>query len=59
MIKLDSDDMKKLDGLADTKQKRFVSPPWGTDFGYEDWFGPGNKDAPEGTVFESRGEKFD
>lgn len=51
--------MKKLNALADTKQRRFVSPPWGTDFGYDDWFGPGNKDAPEGTVFESRGETFD
>lgn len=60
VIKLDDDDMKKLDGLAaDGKQQRFVSPPWGTDFGYDDWFGPGNKDAPEGTVFESRGETFD
>ncbi|EKC97888.1 aldo-keto reductase [Trichosporon asahii var. asahii CBS 8904] len=59
VIKLDADDMKQLDGLAaDGKQRRFVSPPWGTDFGYDDWFGPDNKDAPEGTVFESRGETF-
>lgn len=59
VIKLDADDMKTLDGLAATgKQQRFVSPPWGTDFGYDDWYGVGNKDAPEGTVFESRGETF-
>jgi glycerol 2-dehydrogenase (NADP+) len=59
VIALDEEDMKVLDGLAAAgKQTRFVSPPWGTDFGFEDWFGPGNKNAPEGTVFESRGQTF-
>lgn len=59
IIKLNEDDMKKLDGLAASgKQQRFVSPPWGTDFGFSDLFGPNNANAPEGTVFESRGETF-
>lgn len=59
VIKLDTEDMETLNGLAASgKQHRFVSPPWGTDFGYQDWFGPGNKDAPEGTVYESRGQTF-
>lgn len=61
VVKLTPDEMHTLDALAEGegKQKRFVSPPWGTDFGYDDWFGPGNRDAPPGTVFESRGEKFE
>jgi glycerol 2-dehydrogenase (NADP+) len=58
-VRLDTDDMAKLDGLAaNGKQQRVVAPPWGTDLGYGDWFGPGNKAAPEGTVLESKGEKF-
>lgn len=48
-IKLDEEDMNKLDKLAEGgKQTRFTAPPWGSDFGFPDWFGPGNKDAPEG-----------
>lgn len=59
VIKLDAEDLALIDGLAASgKQHRFVSPPWGTDFGYSDWFGPDNKNAPAGTVFESRGETF-
>ncbi|BEJ14073.1 hypothetical protein CspHIS471_0312470 [Cutaneotrichosporon sp. HIS471] len=59
VIALDEDDMKALDGLAAAgKQTRLVTPPWGNDFGFENWFGPGSK-APEGFVFESRGETFE
>ncbi|KAL7423039.1 hypothetical protein Q5752_002338 [Cryptotrichosporon argae] len=47
VITLDADDMAALDGLAaQGKQARVVSPPWGTDFGFVDWYGPGNRDAP-------------
>ncbi|TXT15886.1 hypothetical protein VHUM_00389 [Vanrija humicola] len=59
VIKLDEDDLAKLDGLAAAgKQQRVVSPPWGTDLGFVDWFGPDNKNAPAGTVLESKGETF-
>ena len=41
--------MKALDGLAaDGKQLRVNTPNWMTDFGFDDWYGPGNRDAPEG-----------
>jgi glycerol 2-dehydrogenase (NADP+) len=59
VIPLDKDDMAQLDGLAATKQQRVVSPPWGTDLGFDDWFGKGNVNAPEGTVLESQGETFE
>lgn len=43
VIKLDAEDMKVLDGLAASgKQQRVVSPPWGTDLGFQDWFGKDN-----------------
>jgi glycerol 2-dehydrogenase (NADP+) len=49
LIALDAEDVQKLDHLAkDGKQRRVNSPPWGTDFGFPDWFGPGNVNAPEG-----------
>ncbi|KAF8997112.1 NADP-dependent oxidoreductase domain-containing protein [Cyathus striatus] len=36
--KLDSDDIKKLDGLAaEGKQKRFITPPWPVDLGFANW----------------------
>jgi glycerol 2-dehydrogenase (NADP+) len=36
--KLDRSDMEKLDGVAASgKQKRFIMPPWGVDFGFENW----------------------
>lgn len=36
--KLDDSDVAKLDGVASTgKQKRLVSPPWGVDFGFDNW----------------------
>ncbi|WVR06416.1 hypothetical protein IAU60_003447 [Kwoniella sp. DSM 27419] len=49
VIKLDEEDIEKLGKIAEGgKQKRFTSPPWGSDFGFPDWYGPGNKNAPEG-----------
>ncbi|ORY25638.1 putative NADP(+) coupled glycerol dehydrogenase [Naematelia encephala] len=49
VVKLDADDMAKLDGMSEEgKWQRINHPPWGTDFGFSDWYGPGNKDAPEG-----------
>ena len=60
IIKLDAEDMDKLNALAASgKQQRVVSPPWGTDLGFSDWFGPNNANAPAGTVFESKGETFE
>ncbi|KAI0036420.1 Aldo/keto reductase [Vararia minispora EC-137] len=36
--KLDGDDVATLDGLAAAgKQKRMIMPPWGIDFGFENW----------------------
>lgn len=36
--KLDAGDIAKLDGVVSTgKQKRLVSPPWGVDFGFDNW----------------------
>lgn len=49
VVNLDKEDMTKLDGLAQGgKQQRVNTPAWGTDFGFKDWYGQGNKDAPEG-----------
>lgn len=54
VIKLDSEDVKALDGLAAAgKQQRVNTPAWGTDFGFADWYGPGNKNAPEGAKLVS------
>lgn len=51
-IKLDAEDMKVLDTLAEGgKAQRLIHPPWGSDLGFKDWYGAGNKDAPEGTRF--------
>ncbi|ODN81754.1 hypothetical protein L202_02139 [Cryptococcus amylolentus CBS 6039] len=48
-VKLDEEDLARLDKIAEGgKQKRFTAPPWGSDFGFPDWYGAGNKDAPEG-----------
>lgn len=36
--KLDASDIKTLDGLAaGGKQKRFITPPWPVDLGFENW----------------------
>ncbi|WRT67888.1 uncharacterized protein IL334_004862 [Kwoniella shivajii] len=49
VIKLEKDEVEKLDKLAENgKQTRVNSPPWGSDFGFPHWYGPNNKDAPEG-----------
>ncbi|KAK8858672.1 hypothetical protein IAR55_002901 [Kwoniella newhampshirensis] len=49
VIDLDKDDLDKLGKIAEGgKQQRFGTPPWGSDFGFPDWYGPGNKNAPEG-----------
>jgi len=35
---LDADDVVKLDGVAaGGKQKRLIMPPWGVEFGFENW----------------------
>ena len=48
-VSLDKEDMAGLDGLAaEGKQARINCPPWGTDHGFPNWYGVGNKDAPEG-----------
>lgn len=48
-VSLSPEEMKALDGLAaDGKQLRVNTPNWMTDFGFDDWYGPGNRDAPEG-----------
>jgi glycerol 2-dehydrogenase (NADP+) len=47
VVELSKEEMKTLDGLAaGGKQQRVNTPPWGTDFGFVDWYGVGNKDAP-------------
>jgi glycerol 2-dehydrogenase (NADP+) len=49
VVKLDKEDMNKLDKMAEEgKALRTCTPAWGTDHGFKDWFGPGNKNAPEG-----------
>lgn len=49
ILNLDQEDIAGLDALAaQGKQQRINSPPWGTDHGFPNWYGPGNKDAPEG-----------
>jgi glycerol 2-dehydrogenase (NADP+) len=36
--KIDKSDMEKLDKVAaNGKQKRLIMPPWGVDFGFENW----------------------
>ncbi|WWC88488.1 uncharacterized protein L201_003399 [Kwoniella dendrophila CBS 6074] len=48
-IKLDQNEIDTLDKLAESgKQTRVNSPPWGSDFGFPHWYGPNNKNAPEG-----------
>ncbi|KAK6908077.1 aldo-keto reductase [Kwoniella mangroviensis CBS 10435] len=48
-IKLDASEVEQLDKLAESgKQTRVNSPPWGSDFGFPNWYGPNNKNAPEG-----------
>ena len=48
-VGLSKDEVAALDGLAaQGKQARINSPPWGTDHGFPNWYGVGNKDAPEG-----------
>ena len=36
--KLEPAEIEKLDGLAASgKQKRFITPPWGIDLGFDNW----------------------
>jgi len=47
LVKLDDEDLAILDGMAAAgKQQRVNTPKFQQDFGFSDWFGPGNKDAP-------------
>jgi len=37
-LKADEADVKQLDGVAAAgKQKRFITPPWGIDLGFDNW----------------------
>lgn len=36
IVELDSEDMKKLNKLVETKRTRFVKPSWGISLGFED-----------------------
>jgi glycerol 2-dehydrogenase (NADP+) len=41
VISLFKNDLTVLDGLsADGKGKRFNTPRWGFDLGFDDWYGP-------------------
>jgi glycerol 2-dehydrogenase (NADP+) len=43
-IKLSPEDIEVLDGLAAKgKAKRINTPLWGNDLGFEDWYGPVEK----------------
>ncbi|RSH84094.1 hypothetical protein EHS25_005339 [Saitozyma podzolica] len=49
VVQLDTEDIHLLDTLVEGgKQRRFLTPNWMTDFGFPDWYGPGNADAPDG-----------
>ncbi|ORX37330.1 putative NADP(+) coupled glycerol dehydrogenase [Kockovaella imperatae] len=55
VIKLSDDELAVFDKLAaQGKQMRINSPSWMCDFGFSDWYGPGNKDAPEGARLISK-----
>ncbi|KAK4687054.1 hypothetical protein P7C73_g3062, partial [Tremellales sp. Uapishka_1] len=48
VVKLEQSDIQALNKMAEGgKQQRINTPPWGTDFGFPHWYGPGNKNAPE------------
>ncbi|KAJ5963057.1 hypothetical protein N7481_013362 [Penicillium waksmanii] len=48
VIALGKEDMDVLEGLAAAgKQQRVNTPQWGHNLGFDDWFGPGNVNAPK------------
>ncbi|KKA16419.1 Glycerol dehydrogenase [Rasamsonia emersonii CBS 393.64] len=48
VIPLAKEDMEVLEGMAAKgKQQRVNTPAWGHDLGFDDWYGPGNKNAPK------------
>ncbi|KAL1962695.1 hypothetical protein VTN77DRAFT_9239 [Rasamsonia byssochlamydoides] len=48
VIPLAKEDMEVLEGMAARgKQQRVNTPAWGHDLGFDDWYGPGNKNAPK------------
>jgi glycerol 2-dehydrogenase (NADP+) len=47
VIALDKEDMDTMNKMAASgRQHRFNVPLWGSDLGFPNWYGPGNKDAP-------------
>lgn len=44
-VKLDDEDMEKLNKLSDQpgKHKRYITPLFGWDLGFDDWYGPPEK----------------
>ncbi|KAJ5833298.1 hypothetical protein N7474_001609 [Penicillium riverlandense] len=48
VISLSKEDMDVLEGMAAAgKQQRVNTPLWGHDLGFDDWYGPGNVNAPK------------
>jgi len=48
VIDIAPEDMEVLEGLAAKgKAQRVNTPAWGDDLGFDDWYGPGNKNAPK------------
>ncbi|KFY16961.1 hypothetical protein V492_00970 [Pseudogymnoascus sp. VKM F-4246] len=48
VIHIAKEDMDFLESMAaNGKQQRVNTPLWGHDLGFNDWYGPGNKDAPK------------
>ncbi|CAI7636417.1 unnamed protein product [Penicillium discolor] len=48
VVSLSKEDMDVLEGMAKTgKQQRVNTPLWGHDLGFNDWYGPGNVNAPK------------
>ncbi|KFZ03327.1 hypothetical protein V502_11042 [Pseudogymnoascus sp. VKM F-4520 (FW-2644)] len=47
-IHIAGEDMEILESMAaNGKQQRVNTPLWGHDLGFDDWYGPGNKNAPK------------
>ncbi|KFY26674.1 hypothetical protein V493_03945 [Pseudogymnoascus sp. VKM F-4281 (FW-2241)] len=48
VVHIAGEDMDLLESMAaGGKQQRVNTPLWGHDLGFDDWYGPGNKDAPK------------